>query len=120
MWVFFFGFVLLLLLFIFFTRTQFHSRPPVAFQILLSLFVAVILDNLELDEDLKKLKQVRGGSRFLIAIKPNIFFFSLRSYYTGVFAQTLYKVNESRIHIISNSQVPIFAEENLPDYNSRC
>lgn len=33
--------------------------PLVAFQILLSLFVAVILDNLELDEDLKKLKQVR-------------------------------------------------------------
>lgn len=30
------------------------------FQILLSLFVAVILDNLELDEDLKKLKQVRS------------------------------------------------------------
>lgn len=32
--------------------------PLVFFQILLSLFVAVILDNLELDEDLKKLKQV--------------------------------------------------------------
>ncbi|KAK3543373.1 hypothetical protein QTP70_018378 [Hemibagrus guttatus] len=30
------------------------------FQILLSLFVAVILDNLELDEDLKKLKQANG------------------------------------------------------------
>lgn len=30
----------------------------IVFQILLSLFVAVILDNLELDEDLKKLKQV--------------------------------------------------------------
>ena len=32
--------------------------PVAGFQILLSLFVAVILDNLELDEDLKKLKQV--------------------------------------------------------------
>lgn len=28
-------------------------------QIVLSLFVAVILDNLELDEDIKKLKQLR-------------------------------------------------------------
>lgn len=29
------------------------------FQIVLSLFVAVILDNLELDEDIKKLKQLK-------------------------------------------------------------
>ena len=28
-------------------------------QIVISLFVAVILDNLELDEDIKKLKQVK-------------------------------------------------------------
>ena len=38
----------------------------ITFQILLSLFVAVILDNLELDEDLKKLKQV--GSLFCVHI----------------------------------------------------
>lgn len=30
-----------------------------SFQIVLSLFVAVILDNLELDEDIKKLKQLK-------------------------------------------------------------
>lgn len=29
-------------------------------QIVLSLFVAVILDNLELDEDIKKLKQLKA------------------------------------------------------------
>lgn len=31
----------------------------IRFQIVLSLFVAVILDNLELDEDIKKLKQLK-------------------------------------------------------------
>lgn len=41
----------------------FFNPLPVLFQILLSLFVAVILDNLELDEDLKKLKQVRSSCR---------------------------------------------------------
>lgn len=50
----------------FLNGTQSHARPRVAFQILLSLFVAVILDNLELDEDLKKLKQVGGRRRFRI------------------------------------------------------
>ena len=32
----------------------------IGFQIVLSLFVAVILDNLELDEDIKKLKQMKA------------------------------------------------------------
>lgn len=53
----------LLFFFVFFLNgAQSHARTRAAFQILLSLFVAVILDNLELDEDLKKLKQV-GGRR---------------------------------------------------------
>jgi len=34
-------------------------------QIVVSLFVAVILDNLELDEDIKRLKQVAVLSLFL-------------------------------------------------------
>ena len=33
---------------------------PCLWQIVLSLFVAVILDNLELDEDIKKLRQLRA------------------------------------------------------------
>ena len=32
------------------------------FKILMSLFVAVILDNLELEEDVKKIKQVNRNS----------------------------------------------------------
>jgi hypothetical protein len=36
-----------------------HSPTEMCFQIVLSLFVAVILDNLELDEDIKKLKQLK-------------------------------------------------------------
>lgn len=35
------------------------NRVIFIFQIVLSLFVAVILDNLELDEDIKKLKQLK-------------------------------------------------------------
>ena len=44
----------------------FGSYTSVCLQIVVSLFVAVILDNLELDEDIKKLKQVR---RFPVIIE---------------------------------------------------
>jgi hypothetical protein len=37
-----------------------HVVTLCLFQIVLSLFVAVILDNLELDEDIKKLKQLKA------------------------------------------------------------
>jgi hypothetical protein len=40
-------------------RWQHSLTGNVFFQIVLSLFVAVILDNLELDEDIKKLKQLK-------------------------------------------------------------
>ena len=40
-------------------RLQIYITYDNLFQIVVSLFVAVILDNLELDEDIKKLKQVR-------------------------------------------------------------
>ncbi|RTG87939.1 uncharacterized protein DC041_0000388, partial [Schistosoma bovis] len=44
-------------------------------QIVLSLFVAVILDNLELDEDIKKLKQVRLYDADISVLDINLCFY---------------------------------------------
>ncbi len=51
------------------TKKSLHSSI-LSFQIVLSLFVAVILDNLELDEDIKKLKQVNPVKTLILLPHP--------------------------------------------------
>lgn len=77
----------------------------VVLQILLSLFVAVILDNLELDEDLKKLKQVSSGFPFrLLTCGSDFSQSSLRFIRLEILAVSLYLI-ESGITIIVHPNV---------------
>jgi len=52
-------FVTLVIINISFMQAMIWTNAELYLQIVLSLFVAVILDNLELDEDIKKLKQLK-------------------------------------------------------------
>ena len=61
--------------------------------IVLSLFVAVILDNLELDEDFKKLKQMKANEQ-IASIQVFIFFYF---YFFNFQAHKIWIENSARL-----------------------